>query len=67
MYVQKFSRHRILWKAIVFEKTWSDEMMANVVAEIDSKKFLTRSHAKRWANAQITKDLFQKKKLQILQ
>lgn len=66
MYVAKIIKSKLIFHAIVFEKHWSEEMLSNNIKIISQKKFLLRCSAYKWINAEITRDLFVKKKLEII-
>lgn len=66
MYVAKILKHRVLFHATLFEKYWSEQMLSNTVQVICQKRFVFRSSARRWINSEISKDLFNKKKLEII-
>lgn len=66
MYVAKIIRYGIILEASVFEKEWSEEMLSNNIVLIKKKNFLLRFFAYRWVNAEITKILFTKKQLEII-
>lgn len=65
MYVAKIIKNKLTFHAIVFEKHWSEEMLSNNIKIISEKSFLLRCSAYKWVNAEIAKDLFVKKKLEI--
>lgn len=66
MYVAKITRSKLILHAQLFEKQWSEEMLSNKVDAISSKKFLFRYFAYKWINAEISRSLFMKKKLEII-
>jgi hypothetical protein len=66
MYVAKITRSKIILVASVFEKYWSEEMLSNSVTLIGRKKFLLRFSAYKWVNAEISRSLFRKKQLEII-
>lgn len=66
MYVAKIIKNKIIFHATVFEKYWSEEMLSNSVDVISEKKFLLRSSAYKWVNAEVARHLFMKKKLEII-
>lgn len=66
MYVKKLVKNKLILHATVFEKYWSEEILSNKVEPISQKKFLLRCSAHRWMNAEISRNLFMKKKLEII-
>jgi hypothetical protein len=66
MYVTRITRHGLVVKANLFEKHWSEEMLSNNVVLINKKSFLFRSSAYRWAYKEISKNLFENKKLEVV-
>ena len=66
MYVAKITRSKLILHAQLLEKQWSEEMLSNKVDAISSKKFLFRYFAYKWINAEISRSLFMKKKLEII-
>ncbi len=66
MYVAKLVKNKLIFHATVLEKHWSKEMLSNSVNIISEKSFLSRRSAHKWINAEITRDLFMKKRLEII-
>lgn len=66
MYVAKLIKNKLVFNAILIEKYWSDSMYSNTVRIVSQKKFLFRRSARKWINAEISRDLFIKKKLEII-
>lgn len=66
MYIAKLVKNKIFFHAIVLEKKWSEEILSNKIKIISERKFLLRCSAYKWMNAEITRDLFMKKKLEII-
>ena len=66
MYVARITRSKLILHAQLFEKQWSEEMLSNRISAISSKRFLFRYFAYKWVNAEISRNLFMKKKLEII-
>jgi hypothetical protein len=66
MYVAKFHRNGVKWTVTLFEKSWSKAMLTHEVQEISSKNFVFHSSAYRWINKEISKHLFTKHELEII-
>lgn len=66
MYVAKIIKNGLVFHATLFEKSWSEEMLSNSVNLVSEKSFLFRSSAYKWMNAEISRNLFMKKKLEII-
>lgn len=66
MYVAKICRRGLLIDARVLEKVWSEELASNSVVSINKKFFIFRKRAESWVNKEICRNLFEKKKLEII-
>lgn len=66
MYVAKFTRNGVKWTVTLLEKKWSEEMSANEVNNIDSKKFLFRFSGRRWIYKRIYNNLIDNNELEII-
>lgn len=66
MYVAKFSKKGILWRVVLLEKVWSEEMMTNEVVEKGSKTAVFHSTASRWIRNQIAREMVLRHELEIL-
>lgn len=66
MYVAKFNRSGIVWTVTLLEKQWSESMLSHEVSEICKKKFVFHSSGYRWINKEISKHLFTRHELEII-
>lgn len=66
MYVAKITKSGLIFYAELFEKQWSEEMLSNKIKQISNKKFLFRCSAYNWINAEISRILFTKRELDII-
>jgi hypothetical protein len=66
MYVAKFSSEGIFYRATLFKKDWSDEILSNKIIELDSKRFIFYFWAKYWINKKISNILIDQKMLEII-
>lgn len=66
MYLAKFDRKGLFWQVILFEKSWSDQMLSNEIREIKSKNFLFHFSGYRWIEKEICRSLFYKHRLEII-
>ena len=66
MYVTRITRNGFVIKANLFEKRWSEEMLSNNMVLINKKSFLLRSSAYKWTYKEISKNLFENKKLEVV-
>lgn len=66
MYVAKLSSENLFYRATLFEKTWSEEMLSNNIIELDSKRFPFYFLANYWINKKIVSLLINNKELEII-
>lgn len=66
MYIAKTSRHGIYWSAFLLEKTWDSEMESHSIEIISYKKHLFRWAANRWLNKELSRVLFSRHELEII-
>lgn len=66
MYVAKISSESLFYRATLFEKIWSEEMLSNNIIEIENKRFLSYFLAKYWINKKIVSLLVDQNKLEII-
>lgn len=66
MYVAKITKNKLVLHAHLFEKQWSEELLSNKIQTISEKKFIFRSSAYKWINAELSRILFIKRELDIV-
>jgi predicted glycosyl hydrolase (DUF1957 family) len=66
MYVIKVYRDKLLWKATIFEKEWSEIMLTHEMTELATKRFILHRRCYRWMYKEIGKSLFDNKKLEVI-
>lgn len=66
MYVAKISSENLFFRATIFEKEWSEEMLSNSFTEIESKRFISYFLAKHWLNKKIVSILFNEKYIELI-
>lgn len=66
MYVAKITKYGLIFHAELLEKQWSEEILSNNIKKISNKNFFFRSSAYKWINSEISKTLFIKRELDII-
>jgi protein associated with RNAse G/E len=66
MYLAKFDKRGLLWEITIFEKRWSDTMLSNELIKINTRLFIFHYSGYRWINREMSRLLFDKHKLEII-
>jgi hypothetical protein len=66
MYVVKISSESLFYRATLFKKDWSDEILSNEIIEVDSKRFIFYFLARCWINKKISNLLINQGTLEII-